>query len=128
MINTNLKILIVDDAAAMRVSMLNMLKELGFTRFSESSGGNPALALLKSGERFDVIFSDHQMPDGTGQEFLQQLRGLQDCEKTTFFFVSSETDEAMIQQGIARGANGNITKPVSLEQLRLVLSDLKIKE
>jgi len=112
------KILIVDDASAMRVSMVIMLRKLGFSNFVEADGGVPALELIKSGKRFDLIFCDLQMPNGNGYDFLVQLRSMHDGRDIPFIIVTSETEASMAIKAINAGATGYVTKPVVVEMLQ----------
>jgi len=48
-VNSNMKILIVDDFSTMRRIIKNLLRDLGFNNTHEADDGNTALPMLKSG-------------------------------------------------------------------------------
>ena len=112
------KILVVDDAASMRMTVMNVLKELGFSDFKEAPNGKAAFALIEGGEKFDLIFSDHNMPECTGLEFLKLVRALEAWKKVPFIMITSETEKSMIVQAVQLGANNYVTKPVTKDALK----------
>ena len=64
-------LLLVDDSAFFRNMLTPVLKAAGYD-VTTVRGGDEALALLKKGQRFDVIVSDIEMP---GHERLRVRRG-----------------------------------------------------
>ncbi len=69
-----LKVLVVDDDALILMSAVSMLEELGHNVMSASSG-KEALSIIES-EPFDLIITDHAMPQMTGSELMQKIRAL----------------------------------------------------
>lgn len=112
------KFLVVDDAVSMRMTIINILKELGYTQFTEATNGNNAFALIESGEKFDIILSDHNMPECTGLEFLKKVRALDAWKKVPFLMITSETEKGMIVQAVQLGASNYVTKPVTKDSLK----------
>src|SRR5262249_55629211 len=55
------RVLIVDDSAAARVHMRNVLKNFGLSQFTEAADGAQAVATLAK-EAFDLIVTDYNMP------------------------------------------------------------------
>jgi len=115
------KFLVVDDAVSMRMTVINILKELGYTQFTEATNGNNAFALIESGEKFDIILSDHNMPECTGLEFLKKVRALDAWKKVPFLMITSETEKGMIVQAVQLGASNYVTKPVTKDSLKAKL-------
>jgi two-component system chemotaxis response regulator CheY len=115
------KFLVVDDAVSMRMTIINILKELGFSQFVEATNGNNAFSLIEGGEKFDLILSDHNMPECTGLEFLKKVRALDAWKKTPFIMVTSETEKGMIVQAVQLGASNYVTKPVTKDALKAKL-------
>jgi len=115
------KFLVVDDAVSMRMTIINILKELGYTQFTEATNGNNAFALIESGEKFDIILSDHNMPECTGLEFLKKVRALDAWKKVPFLMITSETEKGMIVQAVQLGASNYVTKPVTKDSLKAKL-------
>jgi len=115
------KFLIVDDAIAMRTTVINFLKEIGFSNFTEAGNGKLAFDLIESGKQFDIIFSDHHMPELTGLELLKKVRALPAWKTVPFFMLTSETEKGMMIQAVSLGASNYITKPVNLETIKAKL-------
>lgn len=115
------KFLVVDDAIAMRTTVINFLREIGFSDFTEAGNGKLAFELIQSGHKFDIIMSDHHMPECTGLELLKLVRGVEAYKKTPFVMLTSETEKGMIIQALQLGASNYITKPVTKDQLQAKL-------
>ena len=67
-----IRVLVVDDEAAIRRAIRPPMLELGF-QFSEASRGEEALQLLHSGT-YDVVLLDINMPGIGGIETLRRIR------------------------------------------------------
>src|ERR1035441_5741870 len=72
------KVLVVDDEPGMRRILTVSLRRDSHV-VVEATGANEAVALLGR-EDFDVVVTDHKMPDGSG---LDVLRAVQDDDPTT---------------------------------------------
>ena len=59
--NSNMKILIVDDFSTMRRIIKNLLRDLGFNNTSEADDGKTALPMLQAGD-FEFLITDWNMP------------------------------------------------------------------
>jgi CheY-like chemotaxis protein len=67
-------ILLVDDNAALRQVTVRRLTALGY-RVHDAADGSAALAIIDSGERFDLLFTDIGLPSGmSGIELVAQAR------------------------------------------------------
>ena len=66
----------VEDAEAVREAALAMIEELGYRKL-EAGAAEQALALLETGERVDLVFTDVVMPGPLRtRDFAQRLREL----------------------------------------------------
>jgi two-component system chemotaxis sensor kinase CheA len=65
-------VLLVDDSAFFRNMLAPVLQAAGFNVTSAGSGAE-ALALLDTGQRFDVVITDIEMPEMSGFELTQLL-------------------------------------------------------
>jgi len=74
-----MKVLVVDDVAAMRVSMAAALEAAGHA-VTLASSGSRALSCVES-DRFDVIVTDIWMPDGDGLRLIKQIRERPDAPR-----------------------------------------------
>ena len=64
-----LKVLAVDDDALVLMNTVALLEDLGH-EVVEASSAKEALALLSNGERFDLLITDHAMPEITGAQLI----------------------------------------------------------
>ena len=65
--------LLVDDEQVVRMSTEDMLSDLGYTVI-EAASGEEALRLIRGGEYFDLIVTDHLMPGISGTDLAREVR------------------------------------------------------
>lgn len=108
------RILIVDDAATVRMYHRMILEAVGY-KVDEAINGVEALekALL---EPYDLYIVDINMPKLDGYGFLRQLRS-EDMEQAPAIMVSTEEAEHDQTAAFRAGANCYLAKPVRPEQL-----------
>ena len=118
-----MRVLIADDSKAMRMIVLRTLRQTGLPveEVHEAVDGADALAAVP-GFAPDLILSDWNMPNKTGIEFLIELRA--SGNKTTFGFVTSESNPAMKEQAIAAGASFLLTKPFDADRFAEVVGSV----
>lgn len=120
-----MKILLVDDEPFVLKLLTRQLGNLGFTDVVSSVCATDALSLLQSsGDKFDMIFCDLQMPEMDGVEFIRQLVHIH--YSGGLVLVSGE-DERILQtvEKLSRAHQLNVLgalhKPVSPELLQQVM-------
>ena len=122
--NENPKILIVDDFETVRLFLRNALNQIGIENIEEAADGREALQMIsaakKSGEQFDLIFCDWNMPEMTGIELLQALNAKD--VKIPFGFVTSEGTPEMRTRAADAGAKFLVAKPFSAEDLQAAIN------
>jgi len=108
------RILIVDDAATVRMYHRNILESAGYA-VTEAVNGIEALekSLL---EPFELYVVDINMPKLDGYGFLRELRA-QDIFQAPAIMVSTEAATNDHTQAYAAGANAYLVKPVKPDQL-----------
>lgn len=108
------RILIIDDAATVRLYHRNILEQAGY-EVEEAINGVEALekALQMS---FDLYIVDVNMPKLDGYGFLRELRN-QDAPQVPAIMVSTEASTADRKRAYAAGANLYLVKPTKPEQL-----------
>jgi len=115
------RILVVDDdpmvAAAVRRSLMPD-HEVVTTTVTEE-----ALALLRSGERFNVILCDVMMPNMTGVDFWQELDRFAPEETQKIVFLTGGAFAPHARQFLDSVANLTIDKPFLPEKLRSIVQD-----
>jgi len=107
-------VLIVDDAATVRMYHRNMLEGAGY---SVSEAVNGVEALEKSLQTtFNLFVVDINMPKLDGYGFLRELRAL-DVAQAPAIMVSTEAEAQDHTKAFVAGANAYLVKPVRPEQL-----------
>lgn len=113
------KILVVDDSALMRrvvFDIINSDEKLQAERYAVN--GMEALDILMSGEKFDAIVLDINMPKMNGIELLRELKSKGKNE--TVLIVSTLAKEGAKEtiQALELGAFDFVTKPDSLAEAK----------
>lgn len=108
------RILIVDDAATVRMYHRNILESAGYA-VDEAVNGIEALEKSLQAA-FDLYVVDINMPKLDGYGFLRELRA-QDIVQTPAIMVSTEAETQDHTQAYVAGANAYLVKPVRPEQL-----------
>ena len=116
-INRDMRILVVDDFSTMRRIVKNLLKELGFSNFTEAEDGVQAWDAVEAAGGFDFIVSDWNMPNMTGIDFLRKVRADARFKDTPFFFFTAEAKRSQIFEAAEAGVNGYIVKPFTAATL-----------
>lgn len=110
MLDTNAKILVVDDFSTMRRIVKNALKSLNYNNTDEAEDGASALEKLHA-EHFDLVVCDWNMPGMTGIELLRAVRADARLKTTPFLMVTAEAKRENIVEAIQAGVNNYIVKP-----------------
>jgi two-component system chemotaxis response regulator CheY len=108
------RILIVDDAATVRMYHRNILETAGHA-VVEAVNGIEALEKALQ-DSFDLYVVDINMPKLDGYGFLRELRG-QEIHQAPAIMVSTEAETGDHQQAYAAGANAYLVKPVKPDRL-----------
>lgn len=117
MFSADTKILIVDDMLTMRKIVSKALKNLGFTDITEAKNGVEAWQTLQEGG-FQLIVSDWNMPECTGIELLEKVRGDGDLGSLPFVLLTAEAETQQVQEALQKGVDNYIVKPFSPDTLR----------
>jgi len=109
-------ILIVDDDAAVRGILLDLLSEN--YECNTASTAEQALQYLEM-EDYDVVLTDLAMPGLTGIELLKRVK-LKDLN-TPVILISGKTQEEDHESWMQLGAFAYLTKPFSLDEIESVV-------
>jgi len=115
-IDTNMRVLVVDDFSTMRAVVVKLFTELGFCHVSEAVDGLQAWKKIQA-EPFDLIVCDWNMPSMTGIELLQKLKEIPEYRNIRFILITAEAKTSQIMEASRLGADGYILKPFSIETL-----------
>jgi two-component system chemotaxis response regulator CheY len=108
------KVLIVDDAAFMRMSLRTILEKEGFEIVGEAENGLQAIKKYKECLP-DVVTMDITMPEMDGVGALEIIMQLDPNAK--IIMISAMGQEAMVKNAIIKGAKTFIVKPYKNEHL-----------
>ena len=108
-------VLTVDDSASIRQMVAFTLKSAGYTVI-EAVDGQDGLRQARA-TRFNLVLTDQNMPSMDGISLIKSLRALPGYETTPILMLTTESSDAMKQQGRAAGANGWLVKPFDPQRL-----------
>jgi DNA-binding NtrC family response regulator len=114
------RVLIVEDDAAARVGLVQLVKSWGFLAESASDGED---ALVKvTSFRPSIVISDLVMPRMDGLALLRALQS-QDADVTTLLLTAMGTVETAVE-AMKEGAYDYLTKPVDIQRLKVLLDKI----
>ena len=113
-IDTDMKILIVDDFAATRKIIFNTFTQLGFNNTDEEDDGFSALVRLKSA-LFDLVVIDWKMSKMSGMELLKQIRTDPNLKHIPVLMVSEDGLQENIVAATKAGLNAYIIRPFEVK-------------
>ena len=110
-------IMIVDDAAFMRMMIKDNLTKAGFSEFIEASNGEEAVSLYKENKP-DLVILDITMPVKDGLTTLREIRDMKNGDpEAKVIMCSAMGQENMVIEAIKLGALDFIVKPFKPERL-----------
>ena len=115
------KVLIVDDAAFMRISIKNMLTKNGYEVVGEAENGKVAVQKFQDLSP-DIITMDITMPELDGLGALKKIIKINPNAKV--IMVSAMGQEAMVRDAVISGAKGFIVKPFKEDAIISAISKL----
>lgn len=115
------KILIVDDAAFMRMMVKDTLKKNGYTDFCEAPDGAEALKLYQE-IKPDLVLMDITMPNMDGLEALKAIKSYDSEAKVVM--CSAMGQESIVIDAIKSGAKDFIVKPFKPDRIIKTVSSI----
>jgi len=109
---SNIKILYVEDNDETRNQTVKMLKNY-FTKIVTAVDGAQGLQKFKT-EKFDIIFTDINMPNANGIEMITEIRNINKTVPIIIFTAFDKTEYFL--DTINQGIDGYILKPYDLQQ------------
>ena len=120
-------VLLVDDSAFFRNMLAPVLKAAGY-RVTVAQNGHEGLSVLRSGNQFDVVLTDIEMPDMNGFEFAEAIRSDRRTETVPIIALSSVVSPAAIERGRQAGFHDYVAKfdrPGLIAALKEQTADVK---
>jgi two-component system, chemotaxis family, chemotaxis protein CheY len=115
------KVLIVDDAAFMRVTVKNMLEKNGYEVVGEAENGK--VAINKYHElRPDIVTMDITMPEMDGLAALKTIMQIDANAKVVMMTAMGQ--QGMVKEAVVSGAKGFIVKPFKEDTVLTALAKL----
>jgi two-component system, chemotaxis family, chemotaxis protein CheY len=108
-------ILAVDDSPSIRQMVAFTLKSSGY-EVVEAVDGMDGLEKARS-KTVSLILSDQNMPRMDGLTMIKTLRGMSQYKTVPILMLTTESSDAMKQQGRAAGATGWLVKPFDPQKL-----------
>jgi CheY-like chemotaxis protein len=124
---TKLRVLVVDDMAVNRKIMKRLLSQNFGIKADEAGGGNECMEKVDLGPPYDLILLDLHMPDMDGVDCAKAVRKLEEnklAQPCTIMGLSASVMDADRDACIKAGMNDYFCKPMSIEQLTRVMTDL----
>lgn len=113
--------LVVDDVAAVRSYITQILQSLGVTSVLEAADGDSATKLF-SQYRPNLVFLDIQLPDINGQQLLKHFR--QQDEDAVVFMVSAFSSVDNLKMAVENGASAFVIKPFTAGRIHKLMQPL----
>lgn len=119
-----LNVLVVDDSQMSRKYISQTLESLSISQIHTAKDGSEALALINSGERFDLIITDYNMPNVDGKELTEHIRHHSDQPTVPILMVTSEQNESRLAAVQSAGVSAICSKPLSYDTVKQLIEQL----
>ena len=107
--------MLVDDHAVLRLGLANLIgDDPGMTVVGEAGSCAETLELMAK-VRPDVVVLDVRLPDGSGIDLIQPIKGM--VEGARVVILTSHVEDALVLAALRMGADGYLLKEVSAEEL-----------
>lgn len=115
------KILIVDDNE-LNCDVASGIMELLGMQTTTVMSGRACLELLEKGERFDMIFMDHMMPEMDGLETMKKIRAMnEDMSLLPIVLLTANAVTGVREEMLREGFDDFLSKPIDVDELRRIL-------
>ena len=112
----NTRILTVDDSVALLGLLKAQLASLGYKDVVIAKSGIEAVKILADSATnripIQLIISDWNMPELSGQDLLKLVRAMPTYAKVPFLMLTAEKDREKILLAAAAGISGYLIKPL----------------
>lgn len=116
-----MRILLVDDHTLFRDGLRTLLSNIDdYNEVLEVASGQEAIDLMAKDDDIDVLLLDYQLGDMSGLDVLNHVK-VQNPE-IPVIMLSAHEDAALIQELLAKGASGFITKTSSTDVMLSAIS------
>lgn len=114
------RLLIVDDETSIRRLIGILLRSYDL---SEAQNGRHALEMIQETQP-DLVLLDDMMPEMTGLEVLEAVRGNPQIASIPIILLSAKGQQAEIERGLQIGATRYLVKPFESQVLRTSVAEV----
>ncbi len=118
------KALVQDDQPAMRAAAASLLALNGFD-VDQAEDGAKGMAMAKT-NKYDIIFSDIEMPNMNGFEFLARMKKDPNLASVPIVMCTTLSKPDQIEKARQLGAVSYVVKPMKPETLERALKNAKL--
>lgn len=122
-LDSQMKILLVEDAGTMRKMEARILGQVGFANIVEAVDGNEAMEKLAAEPDIALVISDWSMPNCDGYQLLQWMRSQDAFKDLPFLMATGHGDKAYVAKAKEAGANGVVAKPFTPDELKILIEE-----
>lgn len=115
------KVLVVDDAAFMRMAIRKVLEKNGFEVVGEAENGEVGVRKYLELNP-DIVTMDLTMPEMSGIEALKEIK--KHDSKAKVVMVSAMGQEGLVREAIMGGAKSFVVKPYKEEHIVQTLNNI----
>lgn len=109
-------ILVVEDEDNIAIALDYLLRREGYNQ-SRLATGAGAVELIRKNKP-DLVLLDVMLPEVSGYEICQSVRADPDCADVRILMMTARGSAMERRKGLAMGADGFISKPFELKDLR----------
>lgn len=124
----SLKILVAEDNMVNQRLARKVLEKIGH-KVTIANNGREALDFLEKAhqdkEKFDVVFMDLQMPEMDGLSATAEIRCRPHLAEQRIYAMTAHAMTGDREKCLEIGMNGYLTKPLQMEELRKVLTEIE---
>ena len=117
------KVLVVDDATTVRISLKAFLEAEG-CEVIEAIDGQDAINILRKTSGIKLVFTDIKMPNMDGFEMIRSMRMSSQWSEIPVVIVTTENSEEAVAMGKKLQVSGWIVKPARPQLIRRHLNKL----
>jgi signal transduction histidine kinase/ActR/RegA family two-component response regulator len=116
------RVLVIDDEERLRTTLVDVFMTLGHDVDQAATGGD-GLSLLAT-KAFDVVVLDLRLPDIDGKAVWEQMVSRDPGLVRKVIFITGDTMSAETQTFLERAGRPVLTKPVTMDQVRVVIGQI----
>ena len=121
----NPRIIIVDDHKIFGEGFCSLLESHNYRVIRVFNDAKSALNYINKKNKIDIVFSDINMPNINGLDFLKQIKKFNSEIKVVM--MSMYTDKNIVNQALKNNADGYLSKNCSIADIKETISNCLIK-